>query len=427
MGTTGIQASSTSIYTGRKYDLTINLWSSSGVLYSYLFFFFFLLIKSKRANFDPTHELEEILLEDNPLKVRKRAQPKRSAVSNANTSFKSHGSEVILSETSPERQLMEDKFLTFDYTKPEENERRNAEMDQHRWTQRMTKTNGSEKQRGAIPPTRGSSRKVATGTYNTSVADYINQQPATPLSASDILKLEELERMKRTQQAAHHLNAQQQHQQQQQQQQQFQKQQQNMGRERKRTQDWCPPSGITATNMPFVDPDPLNAIHERNNYILQAGGVPPPMKPPPPVKMSSSAGRMADINMHPESIHNHHLELELDELQLSHHYNHRRRSSSDSSYQMPSSPENLHRPLMTASTSSIVTNTTTNTINQQQQRSRTGSPVPPQKWMFDANTLPPVPLSSTSSLPLPPPGMPPPPIPTGFTSPQNHELLHNIH
>ncbi|KAI8377389.1 kinase-like domain-containing protein [Radiomyces spectabilis] len=75
---------------------------------------------SKRANFDPTHELEEILLEDNPLKVKKRA-PKPSG-SDTNLSAKSQSNDPVVEET-PERQLMEDRFLTFDYTKPEENER----------------------------------------------------------------------------------------------------------------------------------------------------------------------------------------------------------------------------------------------------------------------------------------------------------------
>ncbi|KAI8340821.1 kinase-like domain-containing protein [Chlamydoabsidia padenii] len=347
---------------------------------------------SKRANFDPTHELEEILLEDNPLKVRKRAQAKPSATSNANTSSKSHGSEVVLSETSPERQLMQDKFLTFDYTKPEENEGRKAEMDQHRWAQRMTKTDGNEKQDGRPPPIRGSSRKVVMGSYNSSVVDYISQQPATPLSSSDILKLEELERMKRTQQAAHQ---QQQEQQQerllQQQEQQRKQQQQGKDRERKRKQDWCPPSGIT--DVPLFDPHPLTAIQARDNYILQAGGVPPPIKPPPAVKMASER-----IDMHQQQSIQH----------LDHHY--RPSSSSDSSYQFSSSPENLYRPLMTASVSSINTNITT--ISQQ------SSPVPPHKWMLDANTLPPVPLSSNASLPLPPPDIPVPPIPTGLSPPR---------
>ena len=30
------------------------------------------ILQSKKANFDSTHELEELLLEDNPLKARKR-------------------------------------------------------------------------------------------------------------------------------------------------------------------------------------------------------------------------------------------------------------------------------------------------------------------------------------------------------------------
>ena len=32
------------------------------------------LVQSKRANFDATHELEELLLEENPLKARKRKE-----------------------------------------------------------------------------------------------------------------------------------------------------------------------------------------------------------------------------------------------------------------------------------------------------------------------------------------------------------------
>ncbi|KAI9243571.1 kinase-like protein [Phascolomyces articulosus] len=67
----------------------------------------------KRANFDPTHELEEILLEDNPLKVKKRA-PKRSG---SNNNIKSQYSNDALPETSPEQKKMEERFLVFDYTK----------------------------------------------------------------------------------------------------------------------------------------------------------------------------------------------------------------------------------------------------------------------------------------------------------------------
>ncbi|GBB98943.1 hypothetical protein RclHR1_03370010 [Rhizophagus clarus] len=55
---------------------------------------------SKRANFDATHELEELLLEDNPLKAKKRANPNQD-----------------LSELSREMRMMEEKFLVYDFTK----------------------------------------------------------------------------------------------------------------------------------------------------------------------------------------------------------------------------------------------------------------------------------------------------------------------
>ncbi|KAF7731653.1 hypothetical protein EC973_008823 [Apophysomyces ossiformis] len=71
---------------------------------------------SKRANFDPTHELEEILLEENPLKVKKKA-PKRSG-STVNVAMKSQPNEASVADVCPERQMMEDRFLPFDYTKP---------------------------------------------------------------------------------------------------------------------------------------------------------------------------------------------------------------------------------------------------------------------------------------------------------------------
>ncbi|KAF9278802.1 hypothetical protein BGZ68_008340 [Mortierella alpina] len=54
---------------------------------------------SKRANFDATHELEELLMEDNPLKAKKRAQTTPET------------------ELSTEMQMMEDKFIVYDYTK----------------------------------------------------------------------------------------------------------------------------------------------------------------------------------------------------------------------------------------------------------------------------------------------------------------------
>ncbi|KAF9585196.1 hypothetical protein BGW38_003466 [Lunasporangiospora selenospora] len=54
---------------------------------------------SKRANFDATHELEELLMEDNPLKAKKRAQTTPET------------------ELSVEMQMMEDKFLIYDFSK----------------------------------------------------------------------------------------------------------------------------------------------------------------------------------------------------------------------------------------------------------------------------------------------------------------------
>ncbi|ORX61509.1 kinase-like protein [Hesseltinella vesiculosa] len=376
---------------------------------------------SKRANFDPTHELEEILLEDNPLKVRKRAQPKRSANSNLNASFKSHASDVVFNENaSPERQLMEERFLTFDYTKPEENERRKAEMEQARWTRKMAKT-GGRGGRTNHTPARSTSRRVNNGTYHRSATEVISQKPATPLSASDILKLEELERMKRANQL--HTND----------------SSQNVTTPAKRGQEWRPPSGIlpasptpanitinpaplsselspisatstSPTSGPSSAPKPYNGRHHasdsstalshqhqallaRDEFILKAGGTPPPAQPPSAHVYSPPMNSPHHANLHSPP-----------KPQPSPYYNHsHRRQSSDSSYQMPPhSPDNVHLPLMTPSSTSIST--------------RADSPLPPQKWMYDANTLPPIPSSAVpialSSAPLPPPTSPPPPIPT---------------
>lgn len=53
---------------------------------------------SKKANFDATHELEELLLEDNPLKAKKR-NPKND-----------------INTMSSEMRLMEETFLVYDHT-----------------------------------------------------------------------------------------------------------------------------------------------------------------------------------------------------------------------------------------------------------------------------------------------------------------------
>ncbi|KAG0749548.1 hypothetical protein G6F57_000769 [Rhizopus arrhizus] len=66
-----------------------------------------------KSNFDPTHELEEVLLEDNPLKVKKRIGkfPKKS-ISNHELAI------MAMEDGFPEKMLLEEKFLTYDYTKP---------------------------------------------------------------------------------------------------------------------------------------------------------------------------------------------------------------------------------------------------------------------------------------------------------------------
>lgn len=56
-------------------------------------------LQSKRANFDATHELEELLLEENPLKARKRKE----------------GTDT--ESMTPEMRMMEEHFTVFDYTR----------------------------------------------------------------------------------------------------------------------------------------------------------------------------------------------------------------------------------------------------------------------------------------------------------------------
>ncbi|KAG0168545.1 hypothetical protein DFQ28_004787 [Apophysomyces sp. BC1034] len=301
---------------------------------------------SKRANFDPTHELEEILLEDHPLKVRKR-NPKRSQASQAKTS-QSNASEHYLSETSPERQMMEDKFLAFDYTKPDENEKRKAELEQRRWAQKMSKTNGEK--HGVYATGYASTRKAA-GTYKASVLDYINQKPTTPLSAGDILKLEELARMARA----------------------------GVGKEK--ATDWRPPSGILSHSPPDGS-HPIDAVQARDDYIIQAGGVPPPARPPPPLTSSLDGLSRHDGPFSSNKIHD-----PVTRSQVRY-----RRRSSDASYQMASSPENSDRPLMATASSSCASN-----IAEHKAGVETDGP---PDWMYDPRTLPPIPSSTDGNRPV---------------------------
>ncbi|KAJ3219551.1 hypothetical protein HDU67_000496 [Dinochytrium kinnereticum] len=67
---------------------------------------------SKKANFDATHELEELLLEDNPLKAKPR---KKDAEGKLEPRIPPSGEDP---EVTRLMNVMEDKFIVFDYTRP---------------------------------------------------------------------------------------------------------------------------------------------------------------------------------------------------------------------------------------------------------------------------------------------------------------------
>ncbi|KAJ3105581.1 hypothetical protein HDU97_007923 [Phlyctochytrium planicorne] len=67
---------------------------------------------SKKANFDATHELEELLLEDNPLKAKPR---KKTADGKLEPRVPPPGEDP---EVTRLMAVMEEKFTVFDYTKP---------------------------------------------------------------------------------------------------------------------------------------------------------------------------------------------------------------------------------------------------------------------------------------------------------------------
>ncbi|EIE84096.1 hypothetical protein RO3G_08801 [Rhizopus delemar RA 99-880] len=135
---------------------------------------------NKKANFDPTHELDELQLQDKTPKINMKNSKRNMDASHLDRSRQISNDQELL-EQSPERQMMEDKFLAYDYSKPEENENRRRMAEQKHWAQKMNKTTGH-------------SNRKAGGTYKASVLDYLNQKPPPPLTASDILKLEELAR-----------------------------------------------------------------------------------------------------------------------------------------------------------------------------------------------------------------------------------------
>ncbi|KAG0736748.1 hypothetical protein G6F57_003643 [Rhizopus arrhizus] len=190
---------------------------------------------NKKANFDPTHELDELQLQDKTLKINMKNSKRNVDASHLDRSRQISNDQELL-EQSPERQMMEDKFLAYDYSKPEENENRRRMAEQKHWAQKMNKTTGH-------------SNRKAGGTYKVSVLDYLNQKPPPPLTASDILKLEELARSAKA----------------------------NTSKDK--TNEWRPPSGLL--NYNDMDGFSIEAVKARNDYILQQGGNPPPTRPPP--------------------------------------------------------------------------------------------------------------------------------------------------
>lgn len=225
---------------------------------------------------------------------------------------------------------MEEKFLTFDHTRPEENELRKKEMEERRWAQRMTKTNrGGEK--SFVTPQRTSS-KAAT-TYKKTVMESLDQKPAPPLSANDIMKLEELARTAKA----------------------------GIGKER--GTDWRPPSAILSASLPARSKDAMQA---RDDYIIQAGGVPPPSKPPPLLASPTKPSFGTENGVTP----------------------YRRRSSEEGSY--VSSPDRSDRLLVGTASSSV-----TSLDNHQQHHHRLREY---EDYNHDARTSPPPP-----PMPLPPP------------------------
>jgi serine/threonine kinase 32 len=139
---------------------------------------------------------------------------------------------------------MEEKFVTFDFTKPDENENRRKQMEQRYYATRMNKK------------TTVSNLSKPTATYKGSVLDHLNEKPSTPLSAGDILKVEELARMARTTGGT----------------------------------EWRPPSGL----MDRDKSSPADLLQARDHYIMENGGVPPPSRPPPPPVTTNYFRRASD-------------------------------------------------------------------------------------------------------------------------------------
>ncbi|KAI9470559.1 MAG: kinase-like domain-containing protein [Benjaminiella poitrasii] len=147
---------------------------------------------SKRANFDPTHELEEILLEDNPLKVKKRNHKRSGPATSYATSFKSQATGSNVPDQSPERQRMEDKFLTFDFSKPQVNVYHNITAEQNYSRQRPRMTTEEKQNLHSSWQAYGHSGRN-TGSND---IDKLAPNISTSSAKNDNLKMEELGRPK---------------------------------------------------------------------------------------------------------------------------------------------------------------------------------------------------------------------------------------
>jgi serine/threonine kinase 32 len=93
--------------------------------------------------------LEEILLEDNPLKAKKRLAKKCGSNLELADGGKNNPYDVY---SDPAYQVMEDNFLTFDYTKPELNLQHKRQHQERREIQQQTIKNGTRnpKQRRSV-------------------------------------------------------------------------------------------------------------------------------------------------------------------------------------------------------------------------------------------------------------------------------------
>jgi serine/threonine kinase 32 len=93
--------------------------------------------------------LEEILLEDNPLKAKKRLAKKCGSNLELADGGKNNPYDVY---SDPAYQVMEDNFLTFDYTKPELNLQHKLQHQERREIQQQTIKNGARnpKQRRSV-------------------------------------------------------------------------------------------------------------------------------------------------------------------------------------------------------------------------------------------------------------------------------------